>query len=79
MHLYGEDEPLRIAVFDEKEKQIQVDLSIYENRMLEAFRKKDEKKMDHIIHELAQELLVIHRLFSQCVCFMILFITQRTK
>lgn len=58
MHLYSEDEPLRIAVFDEKEKHIQVDLSIYENRMLEAFRKKDEKKMDHIIHELAQELLV---------------------
>lgn len=58
LHRYSEEEPLYIAIFNEKEKLIHVDLSVYENRMLEAFKKKDETEMDHIIHELAQELLV---------------------
>lgn len=58
LHRYDADEPLRIAIYRETERSFQIDLSVYENRMMQAFKKKDEKEMDHIIHELAQELLV---------------------
>lgn len=58
LHRYSDEEPLRIAIFNDKPTKISVDLSAYENRMLEAFKKKDETEMDQITHELAQELLV---------------------
>lgn len=58
IHLYRDEEPLCIVGAEERKNNLQIDLSSYESRMLNAFQKQEPEKLDRIIHEFAQELLV---------------------